>query len=77
MEENTWRCETPETMHIILGFTVHLDTLSAHCRLGLHLRYCQRWPKKIQKMAKTRHGLMICDKGIANRARYLCTPEAR
>jgi arginase family enzyme len=46
LEENTMRCETPETMHVILGHTVHLGTLSAHCRLDLRLRCCQRWPKK-------------------------------
>jgi hypothetical protein len=60
LEENTLRCETPETMHVILGRTVHLGTLSAHRRLDLHLRCCQRW-QKIKKMAKTWHGLMICD----------------
>jgi hypothetical protein len=60
LEENTWRCETPKTMHVILGRTIHLGTLSAHRRLDLHLRCCQRW-QKIQKMAKTWHWLMICD----------------
>jgi hypothetical protein len=38
-------------MHVILWRTVHLGTLSAHCRLDLHLRCCQRWQnnKKWQK----------------------------
>jgi hypothetical protein len=45
LEENTWRFETPETMHVILGRTVHLGTLNAHHRLDLHLRCCQRCKK--------------------------------
>jgi hypothetical protein len=61
LEENIRRSETLETMHVILGRTVHLGTLSAHCRLDLHLRGCQRWPIFFHKMAKTWHGLMICD----------------
>jgi hypothetical protein len=52
LEENTLRCETPETMHVILGHIVHLGTLSAHCCLDLYLRCCQRWPKKIIKWQK-------------------------